>query len=121
MLRPRVDSAHRSGSRLRIPSRAKDQESVVRTASATATAQDVVSQLDAIITAAVSDGRVASDAADQLRNRVNDLSGSIGKGKARKIAQNLLDEIKQFQDDARIDQPTADQLTALLQPFIRNA
>ena len=79
----------------------------------------LIDKFDAIIGAAVAAGRVDPDVGAQLRDRVNDLRSSIGKGKARKIAQDLQNEINRFVDDGSVDQATADRLIALLQPFIR--
>ncbi len=89
--------------------------------SVSATTQDAVSELDATIVAAVDAGRMDSDAAAQLRARVNDLRNSVGKGKVRKVAQDLQNQINTFVHDGSIDQATADRLTALLQTFIRTA
>src|SRR5258705_3140186 len=78
------------------------------------TAQAIADQLDATIADALAAGRIDSDAADQLRDKLNDLRRDAGRGKARKTAQDLQKKINELHDDGQLDDHTADQLTTLL-------
>jgi len=80
-----------------------------------------VDQLDQTITDALAAGRIDVDAAQMLRDKLNDLRNSLGRGRARKQAEALKRTIDQLLRDDKIDQGTADQLTAFLDTLTAGA
>jgi hypothetical protein len=84
----------------------------------------ILAELDRVIADAAATGALRGDAAEKLRDKVNELRapGGKGKGKQRKQAEelrkridSLQNEIDQLRDDGEIDNNTADQLTTLAQ------
>jgi hypothetical protein len=63
---------------------------------------------------ALAAGNIDADTAQQLREKLNELSDNAGRGRARKQVQALKKTISGLVDDKEIDQATADRLTALL-------
>jgi serine/threonine-protein kinase len=78
--------------------------------------QAIVAQLDETVTAALAAGRIDTDAADRLHDKIDDLRTNLGKrNKVGREARELQQRIDEMRTDAEIDQQTADQLTSLLQ------
>jgi serine/threonine-protein kinase len=75
----------------------------------------IVAQLDLTIAEALTAGRIDADAADKLRDKINDLRASRNENKARRNAQEVQQRIDDLLADAKIDQQTAERLTTLLQ------
>ncbi len=86
--------------------------------SPSSTSGTVVDQLDQAITDAVAAGQIDPDAAQRLRDKLQDLRDGIGRGRARKQAQELKKTISELLDDEKIDQATADHLTTLLDSYL---
>jgi serine/threonine-protein kinase len=82
------------------------------------TPQAIVNRLDVVIADALADGRIDSDAADKLRDKLDDLRQNIGRSKERRTAQDLQRRINDMRDDRDLDEQTADTLTALLRPLL---
>lgn len=85
-----------------------------------ATAQTIADRLDAAVAAAITASRIDADTADDLRGKIAEFRESAGHGKAREKARELQKKINELLDDQKIDQHTASQLTAILQPFAGN-
>lgn len=88
--------------------------------------ETILAELDSVIANAATTGALSGDAAQRLRDKVNDLRGTGGRGngKQRKRAEgdkidNLQNEIDQLRDDGQIDVQTADHLTTLVQSLSR--
>ena len=74
----------------------------------------VLDQLNQVVSDALAAGNIDADTAQQLREKLNELSDNAGRGRARKQVQALKKTISGLVDDEKIDQATADRLTALL-------
>jgi len=77
-----------------------------------------VDQLDATITNALAASRIDADAADSVRDKIKDLREGLSGNKVGRKARELQRRINELRADDKIDQQTADQLTAILQPLI---
>ena len=74
----------------------------------------IVDQLEQTITDALAAGSIDGDAAQQLRDKLNNLSDHLGEGRAQRQIQDLTTTIGHLLDDGNIDQTTANELTTLL-------
>ena len=68
-------------------------------------------QLDQTITDSLAAGRIDADAAQTLRDKLNDLRDSVGRGRVRKQAEAMKRTIDQLLNDNEIDQSTADRIS----------
>jgi eukaryotic-like serine/threonine-protein kinase len=95
------------------------------TTTTTATSpQAIIDQLNATIDSALAGGKIDGDTADSLRDKVKDVAESLNgggdHGKKHKVGekvQELLQRINELLNDGKIDQETADQLNAIIQPL----
>jgi hypothetical protein len=74
----------------------------------------IVDQLEQTITDALAAGSIDGDAAQQLRDKLNNLRDHLGEGRAQRQIQDLSSTIGHLLDDGNIDQTTANELTGLL-------
>jgi serine/threonine-protein kinase len=82
------------------------------------TAQAIADELDTTIASALAAGRIDSDAANSLQDKVKDIRESHNQHKVSQNAQEMQNRIDEFLRDGNIDQQTADELTTALQPLI---
>lgn len=82
----------------------------------TTTAPSIIDRLDATVAEALAAGRIDSDAANSLRDKIKDLSESIGEDNVGEKAQELWKKIRELFAEKKIDQQTANQLITLLKP-----
>jgi serine/threonine protein kinase len=78
----------------------------------------IADELDATIAAALAAGRIDSDAAKSLQDKVKDLRESHNQHKAGKSADEVQERVDELLGDGKIDQQTADQLATALQPLL---
>jgi serine/threonine-protein kinase len=83
-----------------------------------ASASSIVDQLDQTISDALAAGHLDAATAQLLRDKINELRGTAGRGRARKQEQALKKTISGLVSDGKLDQGTADRLTALLDALV---
>ncbi|GAA4440519.1 serine/threonine-protein kinase [Phytohabitans houttuyneae] len=93
------------------------------TAPPTPSAADLVAQVDQTLERAIADGRIDDNAADDLRDGVDDLRQSLAGGDPddlRDAAADLLEQINDF-NERSVAQEARFDLTLALDPLLRNS
>ncbi|MGN9913583.1 serine/threonine-protein kinase [Phytohabitans sp. LJ34] len=93
------------------------------TAPATPSPADLVAQVDQTLESAIAAGRIDDDAADDLRDGVDDLRQSLEGGdpdELRDSAADLLEQINDF-NEGSVAQEARFDLTLALDPLLRNS
>ncbi|MDQ7905304.1 protein kinase [Phytohabitans sp. ZYX-F-186] len=93
------------------------------TAPPTPSPADLVAQVDQTLERAIADGRIDDDAADDLRDGVDDLRQSLEGGDPddlRDAAADLLEQINDF-NEGSVAQEARFDLTLALDPLLRNS
>nr|AEM44253.1 serine/threonine protein kinase [uncultured bacterium] len=93
------------------------------TAPPTPSPADLVAQVDQTLERAIADGRIDDDAADDLRDGVDDLQQTLAGGdpeELRDAASDLLEQINDF-NERSVAQEARFDLTLALDPLLRNS
>jgi serine/threonine-protein kinase len=93
------------------------------TAPPTPSPADLVAQVDQTLERAIADGRIDEDAAEDLRNGVDDLRESLAGGdpdELRDAASDLLEQVNDF-NERSVAQEARFDLTLALDPLLRNS
>jgi serine/threonine-protein kinase len=80
----------------------------------------IFDQLNQTLTAALAAGRIDADAAEKLRDQLNNLRDAGGQGRIRKQVQAVKRTIDELLTNEKIDRAIADQLNTQLDSLIGN-
>jgi serine/threonine-protein kinase len=80
----------------------------------------ILDQLNQTVTAALATGRIDADAAEKLRDQLDNLRDAGGQGRIRKQVQAVKRTIDELLNDEKIDRAVADQLTTQLDALSNN-